>query len=110
MRNTARLLIATLIAMTAATSAFAWGQREQDTLRGIIIGGVIAHHYPYAQPVVPAYPVAPVVPAAPVYQVAPVHPPQYYPAIPIMEPAPVCRQVPLFDYSGRFYRYQTVCH
>lgn len=95
-----KLAIAALM-VAFALPASAWGQREQDTLRGLIIGGAVMHHMDQHQPYRPYVDNPPLRQRAPrvVYQPAPI----YY-------PSSACQQVPVIDQYGRLYQYRIVCN
>lgn len=109
-----KLIIAALITV-AAIPAFAWGDREQGALLGLIIGGMITQPQPvYVAP-------QPVYVAPPVYVVPPYVPPpvvqyEYRPVcgVDIVCPPPIrqeryCRSEAVFNHRGRFIGYRTVC-
>jgi hypothetical protein len=120
-----KLIIAALITV-AAIPSFAWGDREQGALLGLIIGGVIAQQQ--QQPVyVTPQPVyvtpQPVYVAPPVYAVPPYVPPPtvqydyrphpYYNVCGVdvvcEQPRRVCRSEAVFNHHGRFIGYRTIC-
>jgi hypothetical protein len=116
-----KLIIAALITV-AAIPAFAWGDREQGALLGLIIGSVLT------QPPQPVY-VAPqpvYVAPQPVYVVPPYVPPpvvqyEYRPqpyyrnnvcgvdVVCVPPPQRFCRSEAVFNHHGRFIGYRTVC-
>lgn len=102
-----KLIIGAIVA-ASATTAFAWGDREQGALLGLIIGNVITSR--------PA-------PPAPVYQA----PPHYFYVAPPLQLAPqrlicgmnvvcpqqlgqTCLQHPYYDQYGNLVGYQLSCH
>lgn len=114
-------------ALLASTTAFAWGQREQAALAGLVVGAalttVAAGENNTAPPTIivpqPQFPVAvqPVYTNPPVYA-APTYsaPQQLVCGVNVVCPGtvyptyrPTCTQVPIRDVYGRFYRWETHC-
>jgi hypothetical protein len=106
-----RALILTLTLMLGATSAQAWGAREQGVLLGI--AGTLFAQQVMKQPEQPQVTVGGAVHTqnGTVYgqvQTQP-HYPQQQPRMYIPAP-PRCTVVPVYDYYGRYVAQQTLCN
>jgi hypothetical protein len=98
-----KLIVTTLLAIMAPTSAMAWGAVEQAALAAIVGGFVIGRATAEPTP-------------APQVQYAP--PVSYYPA-PVYTPSQphyytrrieVCREIPYYDNYGRIARIKRICN
>jgi hypothetical protein len=99
-----KTLVTLALAATMATPSFAWGDREQGALLGLVIGSTIANiHNKQQQPglVVPSPPPQAIYVPAP--QVI------YGSQIPGPRTAMICKQEPLYDTNGVVITAQTVC-
>jgi len=114
-----RALILTLTLMLGATSAQAWGAREQGVLLGI--AGTLFAQQVMKQPTQPQVTVGGAVHTqnGTVYgqvQTQPSYPQQQAPAVVYGAPRmyipapPRCTVVPVYDYYGRYVAQQTLCN
>jgi hypothetical protein len=93
--------IAGLLVAGAATTAQAWGEREQGILTGIA-GVWLFNQLTRPEPQPQYIPPPPVV-----YQSAPVY---VYPSPPVYAHRPRCHYVPAIDQFGRVMYYRQHCH
>jgi hypothetical protein len=111
-----RALILTLTLMLGATSAQAWGAREQGVLLGI--AGTLLTQRIMQQPTQPQVTVGGSVhtPGGTVYGQVQTQPQQQAPAVVYGAPRmyipapPRCQVVPVYDYYGRYVAQQTLCN
>lgn len=88
-----------LALVVGATSAQAWGDREQGALLGLVIGGVIAGQRAEARPQ-PVYPPQQII----------IHPQQQLICGYSVYCGPTtCYQEPIWDQYGRVIGYRTIC-
>lgn len=81
--------------------AYAWGDREQGALLGLVLGGIVANLHKDSQPPQVYHPPVVIQPQAPVY---------VYPAPQVYNYHPRCYSVPMYyDRWGRVVQYQQVC-
>lgn len=103
-----KALVAGLVGLAMTSSAFAWGDREQGALAGLIIGGILASQ-PRAERVerTERY--------EPRYEYRFIAPPpvvilQQEPIIVYRRQAPTCLFHPFYDQNGRVIGYERSCH
>jgi len=103
-----KFLIGLLISAAAIPSAYAWGDREQGALAGLIVGSMIHNnshrqwypsHYHAPRYVHPGF-VAPIA-AAPVY---------YYVQPQVVVIQDNCKRVPVYDQNNQIVAFTQVCN
>lgn len=104
MKNITKTLSAVMIAATVCTPAFAWGEREQGALLGLVLGGVIANQ---RQAEVPVYNVPPVQQRY-IYTGPPINQQQICGYNVYCGPTS-CYQEPIYDQWNRVVAYRTIC-
>lgn len=94
-------LLAFTLASCIAAPSFAWGDREQGALLGLIIGGAVVNNQQGRVIVQPQQP----------QQVIILPPAQQAPIIGTIPPRTgTCLQHPIYDQYGRVIAYQLSCH
>lgn len=102
-----KALVAGLVGLAMTSSAFAWGDREQGALAGLIVGGIIGSQA-RAERYEPRYePRVIVQPPVVIQQQEPII---VYPAPRQRYRAPLCLLHPYYDQYGQLLGYERSCH